>query len=138
LLQSLLERRDGGMTFWMVRGRIHKHSDPPDRLTLLRARGERQCAAQARAAQTDSDNEFASPHGRPGLKLWSRRQRSNQEIAASGMGCGDHLPSVTCRCVSRAQRACISSPTRSPNAVQRVSGAPQIRGLRDFGAGANL
>ena len=38
LLQGLPERRDGGLTFWIVSGPIHEHADAPHALRLLRPR----------------------------------------------------------------------------------------------------
>jgi hypothetical protein len=38
LLQGLLERRKSGLTFWIVRGPVHEHTDPPHLLGLLRMR----------------------------------------------------------------------------------------------------
>src|SRR5437870_1808881 len=41
LLQSLLERCDPGFALRVVGGHVHQHTDPPHRLGLLRAYGER-------------------------------------------------------------------------------------------------
>jgi hypothetical protein len=41
LLQALLERRYAGLTYRIVRGDWHEHSDAPHSLRLLCARRER-------------------------------------------------------------------------------------------------
>ena len=61
LLQPLQERRDAGLCFRIVRGRVHEHADAPHPLGLLRARGERPRGRRA-AEQRD---ELAPPHVRP-------------------------------------------------------------------------
>src|SRR5271169_5141305 len=43
-LQGLLKRREGGLTLWIVSGPVHKHTDMPHLLGLLRARIERPCS----------------------------------------------------------------------------------------------
>jgi hypothetical protein len=40
-LKSLLERREPGLRFGIVRGQRHEHADAPHALALLRARRER-------------------------------------------------------------------------------------------------
>src|SRR5512141_1982937 len=47
LLQGLPERRDGGLTFWIVSGPVHEHTDPPHLLGLLRPRCKRPCRRRA-------------------------------------------------------------------------------------------
>jgi hypothetical protein len=37
----LFERREPGLTIWIVCGPVHEHTDPPHRLGLLRACCER-------------------------------------------------------------------------------------------------
>jgi hypothetical protein len=41
LLQRLLERYEASLTFWIARGSVNEHADPPYLLGLLRPRGER-------------------------------------------------------------------------------------------------
>jgi hypothetical protein len=43
LSQDLLKRCDEGLTFWIVLGHVHKHTDPPHLLGLLSACRERTC-----------------------------------------------------------------------------------------------
>src|SRR6516225_11378678 len=51
-----MERCNAGLSFRIVRSRVHKHADPP--LGLLRARGK--WPSSCRAAE--DCEEFASPH----------------------------------------------------------------------------
>jgi hypothetical protein len=49
LLQRLYERRVAGLSFRILRGRVHENADAPHPLDLLRARRERprcRCAAE--------------------------------------------------------------------------------------------
>jgi hypothetical protein len=41
LLEGLSEGADAGLTFWIISGPIHKYTDPPHLLRLLRARRQR-------------------------------------------------------------------------------------------------
>jgi hypothetical protein len=72
LLQDLLERCDAGVTFWIVRGRVHEHTDPPHLLGLLRARGER-----PRRRTTENTEKRPSPHVRP--CIWTRHRSGSNE-----------------------------------------------------------
>ena len=56
LLQALLERRDAGLKFRIVRGCGHQHADVP--YTLLRARRER----PGRRRTTQNAKKGPSPH----------------------------------------------------------------------------
>ena len=58
LLQRLYERRFAGLSFRIVRGRVHEHADAPHALSLLRPRRER--PRDRRAAE--KRNELTSPH----------------------------------------------------------------------------
>jgi hypothetical protein len=55
----LLDRRDAGLPLRRVRGTVHKHTEPPHAIRLLRTRGER----PGRNSTTDEHDEFPSPHG---------------------------------------------------------------------------
>jgi hypothetical protein len=47
-LQCLRERRDASLSFWIVRGQVHEHSDTPHPAILLRAGGKRpRCSRSA-------------------------------------------------------------------------------------------
>src|SRR6516164_7977070 len=52
------EFREQRLTFWIGRGKIHEHADPPNLIGLLRTRRERPCHRRA-AEQRD---EFAPLH----------------------------------------------------------------------------
>src|SRR5580692_7217413 len=58
LLHGLLERRHEGLAFCIVRGTVYQHTDPPNRLGLLRARSERPSGGSA----AQKRDEFAPPH----------------------------------------------------------------------------
>ena len=58
LLQRLLERRDSGLAFSIIRSPVHKHANPPHTLRLLRARRER---PRGRRAAEEHD-EVAAVH----------------------------------------------------------------------------
>jgi hypothetical protein len=58
LLQSLLECRYAGLTFWIVCGRVHKHADQPHLFGLLCTRGDRSCGSCA----AEKRDEFPSSH----------------------------------------------------------------------------
>jgi hypothetical protein len=58
LLQRLYERRFAGLSFRIVRGRVHEHADAPHALSLLRPRRERPGDRRA----TEKRNELTSPH----------------------------------------------------------------------------
>jgi len=47
-LQALVERRDAGLTLWIVGDRAREHADPSHALALLRPRRER---PRSRAAE---------------------------------------------------------------------------------------
>jgi hypothetical protein len=47
LLQDLLERRESGLTIWIIRDRVHQHADPPHLLGLLRPGTKRPCGRHA-------------------------------------------------------------------------------------------
>src|SRR6185369_16533224 len=61
LLQGLPERRDGGLTFWIVSGPIHEHADAPHALRLLRTRAERPRSRRA----AEKRDELTPPHCLP-------------------------------------------------------------------------
>jgi hypothetical protein len=63
LLQRLYERRVAGLSFRILRGRVHENADAPHPLDLLRARRERprcRCASEKR-------DEIAALHAGHGL-----------------------------------------------------------------------
>src|SRR5215831_17772604 len=77
LLQALQERRDAGLTLWIVR-HGHEHADPPHSLALLSACGER--PRRRRAAE--QRYELASSHVEHGDFLASRFKRVPPDVAA--------------------------------------------------------
>jgi hypothetical protein len=61
LLQGLLERRDAGLSFRIVRGHVHKHTNTADLIVLLGAYRQRQGCRRA----PDKLYDLASLHLRP-------------------------------------------------------------------------
>src|SRR5262249_43886450 len=72
LLQRLLERRDSGLAFSIIRSPVHKHANPPHTLRLLRARRER---PRGRAAE--EHDEVAAVHSMTS----AARRRNDSGIA---------------------------------------------------------
>ena len=69
--QPLMERRDAGLKFRIVRGRGQEHADAPHALALLRARGERPNAAAPPRTPRNSRRLMSAPRLRTRHRIGS-------------------------------------------------------------------
>ena len=69
LSQRLYKRRVAGLSFRIVRGRIHEDADAPHALSLLSPRRARPCSG----GTTEQSEKFAPPH-------WSGLRHRNDEL----------------------------------------------------------
>ena len=67
LLQRLYERRFAGLSFRIVRGRVHEHADAPHALSLLRPRRERPCCAAPPRSVMNSRRRISTPSSGAGI-----------------------------------------------------------------------